>query len=68
MTPEPEPAAAACPLCQCPLADDDPRCPSCGLYRGLGEGRGFSRQGILLFFGTIVALYLVVLVIVLLAR
>lgn len=67
-TPEPEPAVATCPLCQCPLAGTDARCPSCGLYRGLGEGRGFSRQGMLLFFATIVVLYLIALVIVLLER
>ncbi len=66
--PGPEPVAATCPLCECPVAADDARCASCGLYRGLGGNQGFSRSGIVLMLGAIVVLYLIALVIVLLAR
>jgi hypothetical protein len=62
--------AVACPLCGARIGPDDLRCPDCNMtVAGVG-GRppAFTRQAFWFWAGGLLAIYLVVLAIVVLAR
>lgn len=71
--PDPQTAGsslAVCPLCGAPVLADDERCRECSMIlAGIG-GRpdAFTRRSLWLWAGGLLAIYLVVLVIVVLAR
>ncbi len=63
-------AVQACSLCGAPVADGAARCDACGLHLGGGEGRPspFSRVTMWGLIAALVAVYLVTLTIVAVAR
>ncbi len=62
--------AAACPLCGAPVFPADERCRGCSMILAGVGGRpdAFTRRSLWLWAGGLLAIYLVVLVIVVLAR
>ena len=71
--PDPRDAAsvvAQCPLCGAPVGSDAERCPECNMTLAGVGGRPapFSRRSLWLWAGGLLAIYLVVLVLVALAR
>jgi predicted nucleic acid-binding Zn ribbon protein len=67
---EPPRAAAACPLCGAPVTAGAERCPECNMTMAGVAGRApmFTRQALWWWGGALLAVYLVVLAIVALAR
>jgi hypothetical protein len=67
---EPPRATAACPLCGAPVAGGAERCPECNMTMAGVAGRApmFTRQALWWWGGALLAVYLVVLAIVALAR
>jgi hypothetical protein len=74
MTAESLPAAAPagelCPLCDAPVRASDSRCPECNMtLAGVGNRpAAFSRRSLWLWAGGLLVIYLVVVVILALAR
>ncbi|MET0275396.1 MAG: hypothetical protein ABW073_06980 [Acidimicrobiia bacterium] len=64
------PAGDTCPLCATPIAPSDMRCPRCNRsLAGVGNRPGpFSRRDVVLWAGTILVIYLAVMLIVFAAR
>jgi len=64
------PASPRCVLCNAPLVDGTTRCRSCGLYQQLGARRPnpFTRGSLWALAGMLLAVYVIALVIVSLAR
>ena len=64
------PPIEVCPLCGTRVAGSDMRCPSCNRsLAGVGNRPGpFSRRDVVLWAATIVAIYLVVMLVVYAAR
>jgi ribosomal protein L40E len=64
------PAAATCVLCNAPLSAGATRCRACGMYQQLGarQPNPFTRASLWALAGLLAAVYVVVLVIVSLAR
>jgi len=63
-------AASSCALCGSPIAPGVTRCPSCGLHQQLGarEPNPFTRGSLWALAGVLLAVYVVALVVVSLAR
>ena len=63
-------APSTCALCGAPLAESTTRCRACGLYQQLGARRQnpFTRGSLWALAGLLLAVYVVALVIVSLAR
>ena len=71
--PDPRDAASVvvrCPLCGAPVGSDAERCPECNMTLAGVGGRPapFTRRSLWLWAGGLLAIYLVVLVLVALAR
>lgn len=65
----PNPAAAACPLCGTSVATEAARCPSCGLFLTVATRRNpFAERTLWAMVGAFVAVYLLTLLVVVLAR
>ena len=66
----PAPRTESCPLCGAPVGSDDARCPECNMtLDGIGRRPpAFTRQSVWFWAGALLAIYLVVLAIVVLAR
>jgi len=62
--------AVACPLCGARISSDDGRCPECNMtLDGVGSRpAAFTRQAVWWWAGALLAIYLVVLAIVVIAR
>jgi hypothetical protein len=69
-TPAPAPAPTVCPLCGTAVATDAIRCASCGYHLAGVAGRpsAFNRQALWWSAAALLAVYLVTLLIVALAR
>ena len=63
-------ARAVCPLCGAPVLSDDERCRECSMILAGVGGRPapFDRRSLWLWAGGLLAIYLVVLLVVALAR
>lgn len=59
-----------CPLCETPVAPDALQCPECGLYQQLGRDRPnpFRANALWTLIGSVAAVYILVLLLVLAAR
>jgi hypothetical protein len=66
----PAPHAEVCPLCGAPVGHDDARCPDCNMTLAGTPGRppAFDRRSVWFWAGALLAIYLVVLAIVVVAR
>jgi predicted amidophosphoribosyltransferase len=69
-TPAPAPEPATCPLCGAAVPADAMRCPSCGYHLGGDAGRSgpFSRKALWWSAAALLAVYLLTLLVVALAR
>jgi predicted nucleic acid-binding Zn ribbon protein len=66
----PAPRTEACPLCGAPVGNAELRCPDCNMtLDGIGRRPpAFTKQSVWFWAGALLAIYLVVLAIVVLAR